>query len=34
MDTYGILKCDIDSFRNIDEEDIISYKKINMTIIF
>lgn len=27
MDTYGILKCDIDYFRNIDKEDMISYKK-------
>ena len=27
MDTYGILKCDIDYFRNIDKKDMISYKK-------
>ena len=27
MDTYGILKCDIDYFKNIDKKDIISYKK-------
>lgn len=27
MDNYGILKCDIDYFKNIDKEDIISYKK-------
>jgi len=27
MDNYGILKCDIDYFSNIDKKDIISYKK-------
>ncbi len=27
MDNYGILKCDIDSFSNIDKKDIITYKK-------
>ena len=27
MDQYGILKCDIDQFDNIDKKDIISYKK-------
>ena len=27
LDSYGILKCDLDEFANIDKEDIISYKK-------
>jgi len=27
LDNYGILKCDIDYFSNIDKEDIISYRK-------
>lgn len=27
LDNYGILKCDIDYFNNIDKKDIISYKK-------
>ena len=27
MDDYGILKCDIDQFKNIDKEDIVSFKK-------
>jgi len=27
FDNYGILKCDIDKFENIDKEDYISYKK-------
>lgn len=27
MDNYGILKCDIDYFSNIDKKDIIAYKK-------
>ena len=27
MDNYGILKCDIDSFKKINKEDIICYKK-------
>lgn len=27
MDNYGILKCDIDYFKNVEKEDIISYKK-------
>lgn len=27
IDNYGILKCDIDYFSNIDKKDIISYKK-------
>ena len=27
LDNYGILKCDIDYFNNIDKKDIISYRK-------
>lgn len=27
IDNYGILKCDIDYFSNIDKKDIITYKK-------
>lgn len=27
LDNYGILKCDIDYFSNIDKDDIITYKK-------
>lgn len=27
LDNYGILKCDIDYFPNIDKKDIVSYKK-------
>ncbi len=27
IDNYGILKCDIDYFSNIDKKDIVSYKK-------
>lgn len=27
LDNYGILKCSIDEFKNIDKDDIISYKK-------
>lgn len=27
MDNYGVLKCDIDYFKNIEKEDIISYRK-------
>ena len=27
IDNYGILKCDIDYFSNIDKEDIVSYRK-------
>ncbi|MBE5805418.1 MAG: ABC transporter ATP-binding protein [Clostridiales bacterium] len=27
IDNYGILKCDIDVFENIDKNDIVSYKK-------
>ncbi len=27
IDNYGILKCDIDYFPNIDKKDIIAYKK-------
>lgn len=27
MDNYGILKCDVDYFKNIEKEDIISYRK-------
>ena len=27
LDSYGILKCDLDEFASIDKEDIISYKK-------
>lgn len=27
IDNYGVLKCDIDYFSNIDKEDIIAYKK-------
>ena len=27
IDNYGILKCDIDYFSNIDKKDIIAYKK-------
>ena len=27
IDNYGILKCDIDKFSNIDKKDIVSYKK-------
>lgn len=27
MDNYGVLKCDVDYFKNIDKEDIISYRK-------
>ena len=27
LDNYGILKCRVDEFKNIDKEDIISYKK-------
>lgn len=31
IDNYGILKCDIDYFSNIDKKDIISYKKTKYT---
>lgn len=27
MDNYGILKCDIEQFQNIDKKDILAYKK-------
>ena len=27
LDNYGILKCDIDKFTNIDKNDYITYKK-------
>ena len=27
MDNYGVLKCDIEYFKNIEKEDIISYRK-------
>ena len=27
MDNYGILKCDIDYFPNVDKKDMIAYKK-------
>jgi ABC-2 type transport system ATP-binding protein len=27
IDNYGILKCDIDYFPNIDKKDIVTYKK-------
>jgi ABC-2 type transport system ATP-binding protein len=31
IDSYGILKCDIDYFSNIDKKDIIAYKKTKYT---
>ena len=31
IDNYGILKCDIDYFSNIDKKDIITYKKTKYT---
>ena len=27
LDNYGVLKCDIDYFENIDKEDVIAFKK-------
>ena len=27
IDNYGILKCDIDYFPNIDKQDIVTYRK-------
>ena len=27
LDNYGILKCDLDKFENIQKEDIVRYKK-------
>ncbi len=27
LDSYGIIKCDVDKFKNIDKNDIIKYKK-------
>lgn len=27
LDNYGVLKCDIDQFKTISKEDIVSYKK-------